>query len=192
MPTRLVYLPSRHQIDYLTEHVRHALDQGRTVLLVTANQSARRLWDYFTAAGLRTEHLQIVDVVSSPLIAIPGPEATHLHYLGNPTALETLAKRSQRLVASLPPDERTRVHTIVHNVNAFCLYNSSDVLEEALRWLVHDLADPGMLVDLIIEEEGGLYPDLDRFLTHFADAKKALGPRMRTSGQEKHEAPKRK
>ena len=180
----MVYLPARHQLDYLAEHVRRSLGKGRNVLLVTANQSARRLWDYFGAVGIDTSRLHIVDVVSSPLLATARADSTQMLYIGNPMAIETIIARADRMARRMPEP----VHVIVHNLNAFCLYNSAEVLEESLRRVVRDVADPAVLIDLIIEEEGGLYRDLDRFLQMFADFRTALGPRVMSAG-DKHATP---
>jgi hypothetical protein len=184
VPTRVVYLPARHQLDYLAEHVRRSLGKGRSVLLVTANQSARRLWDYFTVVGIDTSRLHIVDVVSSPLLAGARADSTHLLYIGNPMAMETIITRSERMARKMEPP----LHVIVHNLNALCLYNSAEVLEEAIRHVMRDVAEAPLLVDLIVEEEGGLYRDLDRFLQMFADYRTALGPRVMPVG-DRHATP---
>lgn len=180
-------MPVRHQLDYLSEHVRHSLgDKGRSVLLVTANQSARRLWDYFAALGMPVERLFIVDVVSSPLLAEARADSTRCLYLGNPMALETLIARCDRIARTQLPKP---VHTIVHNLNAFCLYNGSEVLEEAIRRVVRDVADPDALVDFVIEEGVGVYTDLEKYLQNAADWRKNLGPRMVPSGDSKAKPP---
>jgi len=187
VPTRVVYLPARHQLDYLAEHVRRSVSRGRQVLLVTANQSARRLWDYFVSIGIDTERVHIVDVVSSPILSTARADSSHLTYIGNPMAIETIIARGERIARRLDPP----VHVVVHNLNALCLYNSAEVLEEAIRHVVRDVIDPEVLVDLVVEEEGGLYRDLDRFLMMFADYRKALGPRVMPVGGKQASAPEK-
>jgi KaiC/GvpD/RAD55 family RecA-like ATPase len=165
MPTRLVRLPVRHQLDALAGHVA-AVQEHRSVLVITTLHTAADLREAFARHGVDPQRLFIIDAIGSKAGALVSDDPDHLMYVSGPTQLELMALRALKVIQSKA--ERT-AHVLVCTANSFARYNSPAALEEMVRYVVTGLLHPKATLEVLVEEGLPLDVGLDAFLHTFLD-----------------------
>jgi hypothetical protein len=166
MVSRLLHLPMQGGLDALADHVRALIGRNRSVLIVTASLPAGKFFEHFQDRGVDINRVFVVDAISSRGGMDVRGDPERVHFVPAPTLLELIAKRADKIIrakAQGPP------HIIVFSSNAFALYNEAETLEELVRYVIHNLVDPKVRIDFVLEEGHPIPKRLLAFLQSFLD-----------------------
>lgn len=144
--TRLVAMRPQHQMLQVARHAQRLVEEGRSVLLVSAVHPAGFLLARLKELGVDVRRVFVMDASGG---ALPGPlDPEHAAAVANPGLLELITSRALRIIRSKaegPPA------VLVHSVEAFAAYNTAEQLEELVRYVVHSVARPQARIDFLAD-----------------------------------------
>lgn len=171
MVTRLLHLPAQQPLVALARHVQHLVDKDRSVLLVSVDVPAGRIFEEFQDQGVNVNRVFVVDASSSRGGIDVHGDPEHVHHVNAPTLLELMAKRVEKI---LRLKAQGHPHVLILSCNAFAAHNPPEVLEEIVRFVVDQLADPRLRMEFLVDAQPPLPDGLLRFLRGYLDAEASL------------------